>query len=282
MAAGGRYLPWLVLFGVFGACCTASAEKITVTDGRPVDRAIQKLEAAYGWPITYEDTPRVYEGDLEDATSRVRRDGKSADEPGVSRILLPREQTFSFSFDPPQGRKLSGRAPAEQTRAAILAMLDSYASSVGGVRFFALTESNGMFHVVPVQRKDASGKLENIVPLFDAPVEIAPKGRSGSQLVTEICRALASRAGYPVGLGTGGANLLGNSRTSIGSKRGESARSVMSRFFAEVEASGPLTRAPFSWHAYYEPDWGYALNLRPSDRLFVPVPRPNGMGGFGR
>ena len=61
-----------------------------MSDPRPVAEAVRRLEVAYGWPITYEDPPLVYPGDLEDVTSSVRKDGKSASEPGVAIILVPR------------------------------------------------------------------------------------------------------------------------------------------------------------------------------------------------
>ena len=68
---------YLLIPAVLSVCAAAGAQTV-VTPGRPVADAILKLEPLYGWAITYEDTPYVYDGDIEDVTSRVRKDRKSA------------------------------------------------------------------------------------------------------------------------------------------------------------------------------------------------------------
>jgi hypothetical protein len=253
--------------------CPVSAETVTVTDPRPVDQAIRKLEDAYGWPITYEDPPYAFASDIKD-TAEVRRDGKSASEPGVSRILVPRGGTFTFTFAPPQTREPGGRAPMEQARAAILEMLESYSSSLAGLPVFTLTESSGIFHVVPSQRRDAPGRMEKIESLFDFPVVIPPGTRTGQRFLEEICESLSSRAGYPVHIGMGAINMLATSRTSISSAPNESARSLMSRFFAEAAAPLLMLRRAVSWHAYYQQGWGYMLNFHVL--VFTSAPPRNG------
>ena len=196
---------WRISFCLFPAllalCWSANAETVTVSNGRPVAQAAIRLETVYGWAITYEDLPLVYESDLEDVTSKVRKDGKSASEPGIQRILTPRVWTFSFAFDPPAQLEPGTRAPEGLARGAILDMLKSYSESIGGVEMFTLTDSNGLFHIIPTQRRDASGKLEKIVPLLDTPVVISPGQRTGYEFVEQICRSLASQSGSPVGFG---------------------------------------------------------------------------------
>jgi hypothetical protein len=230
-------------------CASGSAQ--TVLASRPVADAIRVIERLYGWPITYEDPPWLYAGDLEDVTSRVRNDGKSAGD-GVPRILRPRGGTFVFRGDNLQPPPLNKRSPEAAARAAIFEMLKSYSASIGGVEIFTLTDSDGLFHVIPVQRKDSSGKLEKIVPLLDTPVSIPGKPTTLSALVNGICRSLTESAGTSVGTWM----AVNSSPTYIAVNPGESARSVLSRASAEQKPPGPL-----SWALLYIPALGYRLEL---------------------
>jgi hypothetical protein len=213
------------------------------------------LQEVYGWAITYEDLPLVYSGDLMDVTSQVRRDGKSASEPGVKQILVARGGAFSFSFDPPSKLEPGTRAPEGLARTAILDMLKSYSASIGDVETFTLTDSNGLFHIVPTQRKDESGKFQKIVPLLDTVVDLPPGERSGYELLMEICQSLTKQTGIRVGGPGGGSNLLSTRKTRIASQPNESAQSILSRLFAEVAMPKPA-----SWHMYYQ-GGSYAVNV---------------------
>src|SRR5262245_54420252 len=48
--------------------------KLSVDDPRPVAKALERLEDKYGWRITYEDPRYAYPGDIEDVTTKVRKD----------------------------------------------------------------------------------------------------------------------------------------------------------------------------------------------------------------
>jgi hypothetical protein len=130
-------------------------------------------------------------------------------------------------------------------------MLKSHADSVGGAEMFALTESDGLFHVVPVQRRDKSGNLEKVVPIMDTPVTLPAKQRSGTQLLIDICQFLTQQTGESVTLGQ-----PFQRDTSVTPKPGETARSVVSRLLAEQ--ARPL---PVSWRLKYQPGSGYGLNI---------------------
>lgn len=240
------------------ACWAANTESITVSGPYPIENATQKLEDVYGWAITYEDLPLLYTGDLRDVTSQSRKDGKRAGEPGVQQILAPRIGTFSFSFEPPLQREPGTRAPEELARSAILDMLKAYSLSIGGVEAFTLTESDGLFHIVPTQRRGASGAWEKIAPLLDTPVTISPGQRTGKAFLDEILQSLASQVGVRVGLAAPGyANMLTTRKTQIASAPNESARSILSRFFAEL-----ATPRAASWCLSYVPSYGYGLSMR--------------------
>jgi hypothetical protein len=255
-------------------CCVACAETVTITRGAPVGAAVIKLEDAYGWPITYEAPPLVYEGDLTDVTAQNRNDGKHAGEPGVLQQLIPRMETFSFSFDPPQQRRPGTRAPETEARRAILDMLKSYSESIGGAEVFRLADSDGLFHIIPTQRKGVSGQWEKIVPLLDTPVAMSPGSRTGREFINEICRALGAKSGLPQGVGfysSSYANWLNRWKTEIASAPEESARSILSRFAAEQSAPRAV-----SWSLGYINNWGWALNVHIIDinRNDGPSPAP--------
>lgn len=255
-----RFIRCLFTPALLTLCGVATAQTV-ISSGRPLANASSVLECLYGWPITYEDTPYVYDGDIEDATSRVRKDGKSARD-GVPQILLPRVRTFSFTLEDVARPARGARSPEAPARAAILAMLKSYSDSVGGAEMFTLTESNGLFHVVPVQRRDKSGRLEKVAPLLDTPVTLPAKERSGTQLLLDICQFLTRQTGESVGMGHG----WRSNRTYVAPRPGEPARSDLSRLLAEQAA--PL---PYSWKLFYQPGSGYGLNIELVDTSRQPT-----------
>jgi hypothetical protein len=94
MTSGLLLLPALVL-----SCGAAYEDSVTITDPRPVAKAIEQIESRYGWPATYEDPPYVHESQMLDVTAVVRSGGQEADTAGASnRVLIPRGGTVSFEY----------------------------------------------------------------------------------------------------------------------------------------------------------------------------------------
>jgi len=234
----------------------AAAETVTVSDPRPVDAAVRQLQSIYGWPITYEDLPVAFEADIEDVTTRVRKDGKSADEPGVLRILVARTHSFYFMLGDRPVLKPGTRAPEELARAAITEMLKSYSESTGGATQFALTDSNGIFHIVPTRGRNRLGEPEPVSPILDTVVTIPPGQRTAGELISAVCRTVAAQTGVRIDFGEHG-NLLRQRITQIASLPNESVRSILSRLFAEIASPQPV-----SWALLYQPGWDYTFNVR--------------------
>jgi hypothetical protein len=245
---GSLLAPALFALGASGA------DTITVNSGRPVADAARKLEFRYNWAITYEDPPYMYESDLVDvnAASRVGR-------PDVKVLMTPRDVKFSFTLEdgPPADRpRPTTRSPETTAREAILTMLRSYSASLGGLETFTLTDSNGLFHIVPTRARNAAGVFEMFTPILDRTVSILPGQRTGMALVKEICQSLSEQSGVKVFL-AGGTNLLNQHVTAIASTPNETARSILSRLFAEL-------RRPASWEIRYGLQDGsgmYVLNV---------------------
>jgi hypothetical protein len=245
----------LIALTLFAICGSVRAETFTIDDNRPVADAARQLEARYGWPITYEDPPRVYAGDLIDVSAQVRRDGRSSSEAGVSPLLVPRPGSFSFVLEDTSWTEPGTRAPEGAARAAILTMLKAYSASIGGVEMFALTESDGLFHIVPTQRKDATGKMEKITPLLDKVVLIPAGERTLTAFINEVLGQVKLGERETIGGPAFASNFLMQTKTQMASRPNESARSVLSRLFAEVAVPTPL-----SWALFHQPGW-YSLNV---------------------
>src|SRR5260221_3591947 len=85
----------LSLLIALGIASVASAQEtttvITVNDPRPLSEAILKLEKVSNQPMTYEDAPMVYAGDLVDMSDVYRHN------PGV-KVLMPKSEPLSLTF----------------------------------------------------------------------------------------------------------------------------------------------------------------------------------------
>src|SRR5258708_8115430 len=82
-------LSLLIALGLASAQQTTTV--ITVTTPRPLSEAIIKLEKASNQPITFEDAPIVYAGDIVDKSDVDRH------KPGVQ-VLIPKDVTLRVTF----------------------------------------------------------------------------------------------------------------------------------------------------------------------------------------
>jgi len=267
----------------------AQSKTVTVTDGRPVAKAAEQLEAIYGIPITYDDPVAVHESQLQDVTEQVQRTPDS-----THRVIVQKDLTLSFEYKLPPST-LSSTGEQEQTRQeteaavadALSSILDGYKAS-GGPVTFKVTEGDGIFHVVPTNFLSKEGKLEQTTPILDTKITVLPKQRSRIQLLVEIGELLSKTTGTAVGLGQFPFNLGSNQAQAITEISGSdvTARSLLSQLLAEMGA--PITKevtfddpdgqsvtrtrvvwkgATLSWHLFYGPGWGYMLNIHGVDSV---------------
>ena len=240
---------------LFCYCNVVSAESrsVTVKDARPVAKAVEALETIFRWPITYEDPPYVHESEMVDVTAQVRRDQQNS-----KRVMIPREGSFSFTYDVPSWQSESvgieaSTALQAATAGAIAEVLRSY-SAARGANMFTVIEDKGLFHVVPTQFIGASGGLEIAKPLLDTTISVLPKQRTGVDLVNEFCQSLTLATSQTVIPGSIPRKLLANHVTTI-TATNETARSVLSQFLGELSDD-------LSWQVFYDPGlrW-YVLNI---------------------
>jgi len=229
---------------------------LTVTDPRPVAKAIGLLEARFGWQITYEDPPFEYEGDVADLT--VRRD--------LGRALVPKEGRIEISYS------TAGEQPPIP-RDVLQAILDDHEFR-GNAGKFVVKSTGPVYHVIPAGVKDRRGVIRNVNSILDLRISLPKEDRNINETLQAICQALSRESGVTVGLASAPINILLSFRSEDGATD-ESARDVLLRSFA-------VTKTKLVWALLYDPGLKvYALNIHrvmkeektPTGRVRrVPVP----------
>jgi hypothetical protein len=276
----------ILLIASFALCqqIYAQTKTVEVTDGQPVEKAVEQLEAIYGLPITYEDTTTVNEGQLEDVTEQIQRTPDPS-----RRIFRIKLKTLSYSYRLPPSGPLHLGAPNHvqaETKAkvaeALSSVLEGYAAA-GEPVTFSVSEEDGIFHVIATDFLNKQGRLEPLTPILDAKITIAAKQRTRIDLFQEICQELTKTTGIEVGGGdfpfnTG--SLQAQTVTTI-SGSNVTARSLLTQLMTELAAPISMDTAvqdvdgqrsvlnrvvyaggPLSWKLFYGPGWGYMLHIR--------------------
>src|SRR5258706_7859796 len=88
----------VALNSVLAIAQSIQIQKIIVNDARPMIQVLDKLEAKYGWQMTYEDPPYESSNDLIDLTDADFR----REHPGRQR-LIPAGKVVEFNFNVPTG-----------------------------------------------------------------------------------------------------------------------------------------------------------------------------------
>ncbi len=251
---------WFALTGLFILVSFAargrgsqekSQIKLSVESGRPVAEAILKLEAKYGWVITYEDPRYVHDSDIADVTLSVRKDLDKYKPGEAPKVLVPRGGVLEFTYDVVPDTNL----PAYPAR-VVQQLLDAQAARSNGGRF--RLETSGQFmHVIPTMIKNSEGSLAPQEPVFDTIISLPAVERSVYDKLKSICAAVTQSTGIPIDLGTIPDNWLRRERDQQGATR-QRARDVLVSTFETMDYGTKL-----SWRLLYGPrEKRYALNIR--------------------
>jgi hypothetical protein len=204
------------------------------------------FQGVYNLPINYEDP--LYG----DKSGSVFENGHWT--------VKPREpNSISYSFEtPPPDASLETRK--ELAAKALSDAVRHYNSASGTItRFAANTTANG-FDIVPIQTTDNWGQPEEPQLAMDTPITIAPGKRSPGQFLIDFAAALSSAAGKTFTASGILWDPLSTESTTTISASGEPARSVLRRFFKDVQVfylgdfqhpwDSPENRVPttLSWH----------------------------------
>jgi hypothetical protein len=202
---------------------------------RPIFGAVMTLDDEYGHFITYEDPPYAYEGDLGEASMKVRQ--------ALDQLML--------------GPPVDG----SQDVGPVLNRLIQLSRDQGG--HFRVLQTGDVFHVVPTEVRDADGRWVSHPSILDTPISIPTADRAYHEMIEAICQAVGAAARVKVvgigGVGGEGIHTIADPppRFSLGAEQ-ESARTVLMRTLA-VAAPGRWT-----WFLLYDfDDRMYYLNISP-------------------
>jgi len=206
---------------------------------RPLSDVLKAISAKYGWVISYEDPRYSHVDDIEDVTP-----------PGRSRpALVPRGGAFRYSA--PTG---------DVTGLALLSnVLQAYETHGFAGRFEARQVADGVFSIVPVAIRDATGAWEDQTPVMDTPIALSKPEGSAMALIQELVESVSSKSGYGIIVGTIPINALQATNVHLENTSGR-ASTILRQILAQVSTTKPLT-----WRMYYEPTpgrfQGYGLNI---------------------
>jgi hypothetical protein len=220
-------------------------EKLSVNDPRPVAEAVKQLQEKYGWIITYEDPRLSNESDLLDETDPKYRQAH----PGGRRALAPKGGRLEVDYfvSPVTGKP-------ENPGALLQLLLNAHAASANPGRF-ELKQTGQIFHVIPSQIKDASGRWVHQTSILDIPITFPEKERSVFETLETVTRSLSSASQMRIVIGTIPLNLFVRLRTTQ-SASSEPAREALIRTLES-------TNRKFSWRLLYDPGMKmFALNVR--------------------
>jgi hypothetical protein len=146
----------------------------------------------YGTPISYEDPPLVYIGDLEDIT-------KPSYHP-ISppyKLYIPRGGALEFSFEISSETK----KPANDEN-TVAALLEAYSAAQYPGKF-VVRKSTSVIHIIPDQGRDKEGIVRPIAPVMSTPISLVQKAnRTTAEALEIICQEIKIQTGEKIVLGT--------------------------------------------------------------------------------
>jgi hypothetical protein len=164
------------------------SKDLAVNDPRPVAAAIFQLIKEYPTVISYEDPRYVYSEDIQDVTDRVRPNRSGP------RILVPKGGPLSVTYEV----NANGKQPLSYAN-VLGAVLEAARVNPSGGRF-AVRQQGEMFHVIPTQVRDDSGKWVQATSILDTPISLYVEQQQYSQLMKAILSEVSKANGVRVGL----------------------------------------------------------------------------------
>jgi hypothetical protein len=249
----------LLLLTVSQGSAQQKQETVYVRGPRPISDAITELGKRYGWVISYEDPQYEYAGDIEDATQRVRKDIKPGEQVEDSkRVILPRVKELSVTFAQPSTPN-DINAELQVTKS----LVDAYERKDGTT--FEVRRTPNRVEIVPAMFRRASGELQPARPLLDTLIRISPDDRNGATFLGALCEELQGQTGVKVFAGMFPQNAFAQYHTKAGYEN-ISARQVLTEFL-----DGMPHGDRYTWALFFEPHYGYALNIRAVKEPTKPV-----------
>jgi hypothetical protein len=222
-----------------GAEPTNQATSFTVESPRALSQAVLMLIQRYGYVITYEDAPLTYTGDFHDYTSEIHSDLSYLKKSGTVREIAPTRETLTLNL------MSSGAMSDPNNMASVIEqILKEHAVLNRGGRF-RLQQTEGVFHIVPTEVRDARGEWVSHGSLLNAAITIPEIEGPSAMLLDAICAAVSKATHTHVLVGHVPMNAVADYRGVLAAN-GEPARNVLLRMLNGTERK-------FSWMLDYAP-----------------------------
>ena len=232
-------LYWLSAILIASLASAQPASSVTNNDHRPLAGALDKLEAALGIVVNYEDPPYENIADLEDVSTPEQR----AKAPGF-RILVPRKGEISAT--------VAGSSDSDKMF-SIIGLFNSYRNA-GLPGDFTVEQANGAYYVLPTKILSTNGSFRDVGSPLKTLITLPNGERRAADAENEILKAVSKAAGINIVFGS--FPFRPTTLVTLGADR-EPARDVLARFF------GKLTAAPVSYRLLYDANLrDYMLNVQ--------------------
>jgi hypothetical protein len=227
---------------------------LSIHSGRPVFRAVLKLQEQYGYVITYEDPPYRTADDLNDVAPMIHKDYLKFPADQRPTLFVPKSVELNLKF--PASLTTSGALGIY----AILTQLVQTQNNSGKGGHFRVEQVGNVFHVIPIDVRDRNGNWTGHESLLDTPISLPNGDRTEQQLYQAIAAQVATRSGVQIHAAVNGGILLGrappNPDMNLGASN-ELARDVLTRVIESH--TGKRT-----WALLHTPEMGenvYHLNI---------------------
>jgi hypothetical protein len=225
---------------------------------RSLPEAVDALDKRYGYVITVETPPYVYEGDLQD--ERALRNPSSLSKSTAPPIMVEKGVPLNLSLPPAATVDRVGVS-------SIVRQLAQNGSTGDHGAHFRVEQDGDDFHIIPSEVRDAKGNWVAYTPLFDTRISIPMKERSMLDTVQAVCDALGAANHVSVRLLVYPLNTLHYTNSTVGASD-EAARSVLTRALTGLDRK-------LTWRVFYDiPMNSYLLSiLFVQDRTKLATPR---------
>lgn len=158
----------------------------TVNSARPMQSVAYTFIQAYGWPVTFEEAPIAYAGDMVDVTLNFSVGIRAYD---------PRGGRLEFSYRIGE----NGKPPSDPLKVLRAAIEAHHKAGLPGR--YEVAPAGGYFHIVPVAHHNRQGVLEPVRSPLDAFVTVDGRRRPAWPVFNDLIRAVERASGYRIGIG---------------------------------------------------------------------------------
>jgi len=218
-------------------------EDVRINAPRPVAEAVERLQERLGVPITYEEAPYYFAGDIEDVTEKIAKPEALAHERSVGEpprtIMGMKSRELHFSYLP------DARTNVEIKRGIQNALNGNNSASPPII--FEVKEVGGRFHVYPSKVRNVNGEYIAYKPLLDTIISLERKERTDDEFEYNFCGALVSATNTSIFPNTGGFSWPNSfNKTTLGGTN-VVARELLVQYLSAREARPLARRGKYSW-----------------------------------